>query len=571
MNRKLKRLVTVVLSLSMAMGLLFACGKKTEAPEKSGEAAPSNSEAPAVPEPGAPSADGKYDPMIKLTSVRAISDPMQKYIDKQSDVLTKNIWFDAYRDELGIDVSYDWTAPGAQYDEKLNQQIAAGDLPDIFRCNAAQLKQLADKGMIADLTDVFKEYASDFTREMMEAGDNIALSQATINGRLMALPNVNSAVDNTAMWWVRKDWLDKLGKKVPTNMQELEDLALAFAKEDPDGNGQDDTYGLGLNKDFTAVTGLGTIDAFAQGYHAYVGGAWLEKDGKKVYGGIQPEVKTALAALAKLYSEGAIDKEFMVKDQSKLSEDIVAGKVGLVNGMHWHAFGPMPQLITEGSKAEWLPFGVVSADEKPVKVMENSSTDGFWVVNVDCKNPEAAVKLYNYYYKKDPAVSPDFDPKFHGNADGDPENNPPGETYWWALCQTFYPRQNLFIHEGVMKYFDGDKSVLDNYWIKDNAESCEAFKKGDLTKAGSYLWSGPGGAFSVIKKYVDDGSLIVNAYMQASTDSMMKYNATLDQATVETFTKIIMGEDGVDAFDGYVENWQKLGGDKITQEVNAAQ
>lgn len=50
---------------------------------------------------------------------------------------------------------------------------------------------------------------------------------------------------------------------------------------------------------------------------------------------------------------------------------------------------------------------------------------------------------------------------------------------------------------------------------------------------------------------------------------MTMYNATLDQLRLEMFTKIITGEDELDAFDTYVEQWKALGGDVITAEVNA--
>ena len=44
---------------------------------------------------------------------------------------------------------------------------------------------------------------------------------------------------------VRKDWLDKLGLAAPTTLDELYDVLYAFTYNDPDGNGKNDTYGLG--------------------------------------------------------------------------------------------------------------------------------------------------------------------------------------------------------------------------------------------------------------------------------------------------------------------------------------
>ena len=43
---------------------------------------------------------------------------------------------------------------------------------------------------------------------------------------------------------IRQDWLDNLGLKAPTNMDEFEAVIKAFTEDDPDGNGQKDTMGL---------------------------------------------------------------------------------------------------------------------------------------------------------------------------------------------------------------------------------------------------------------------------------------------------------------------------------------
>ena len=43
----------------------------------------------------------------------------------------------------------------------------------------------------------------------------------------------------------RQDWLDKLGLEVPTTLDEYYKVATAVAKEDPDGNGVDDTFAFG--------------------------------------------------------------------------------------------------------------------------------------------------------------------------------------------------------------------------------------------------------------------------------------------------------------------------------------
>lgn len=60
--------------------------------------------------------------------------------------LEDNFWLDTYRDELEINVVYDWIVKGDdEYSQKINITIATGELPDIMSVTATQMVQLAEK------------------------------------------------------------------------------------------------------------------------------------------------------------------------------------------------------------------------------------------------------------------------------------------------------------------------------------------------------------------------------------------------------------------------------------------
>ena len=56
----------------------------------------------------------------------------------------------------------------------------------------------------------------------------------------------------------------------------------------------------------------------------------------------------------------------------------------------------------------------------------------------------------------------------------------------------------------------------------------------------------------------------------AKSDGVIFFGDNLSLGTLcaSTFTSIITGQKPVSAFDDFVTNWKKLGGDKITAEVN---
>ena len=51
-------------------------------------------------------------------------------------------------------------------------------------------------------------------------------------------------MQSSQFYWIRQDWLDKLGLAVPTTVDELHDVLLAFKNNDPNGNGKADEIPL---------------------------------------------------------------------------------------------------------------------------------------------------------------------------------------------------------------------------------------------------------------------------------------------------------------------------------------
>lgn len=580
MKKGTKRLISVFCITAMAVSMT-ACSGKGEQDGTAGQTQTKESKAAeAKTEAGGTEGkettggqqDTEFDPMAKyetsvtITTAVSLDDAMQQMQGVKSDVLTDNNWYKGYLEELGIQVENLWSVPAAQYKEKLNAQISADDLPDVFSVSQEQLKTLVDNGMVMDMTEVFEQYSSDFTDEMMEADDHVALSQCMYDGKLMALPQVSGNHDGVPLMWIRRDWMEKLGKEAPKTVQELEALALAFISEDPDGNGQNDTFGIALAKDLFS-NGLCDMTGIMEMFGAHKG--WLDINGKAEIGMIQPEMKTALETMASWYQKDIFDKEFVAKDSSKVAEDIIAGKVGITFGQHWTAFWPFPDAKNLNPDADWYPYPIPNAGSEPAKVMVGGSVGQYYAVNVNCKNPEAVVKMFNYYYKKDCALSPDYDSAFHITSSLQIQH--PEQSFVWAVMKPGYPQQNLFIHRGLKAYLEGDKSQIENAWVSDNVGQVEGYKEDPVANKafyGTYIWSGPEGAFSVVDVYEKNNQRLQDLYILGNTDSMAMYNVTLEQLILENYTKIITGENPVSSFDEFVSQWKNLGGDQITQEVN---
>ncbi|MFC3800508.1 extracellular solute-binding protein [Cohnella sp. GCM10012308] len=552
----------VAASLIAAMSLVSACagnGNNAASPSASAPASSSASaaspSASAQPEAGKPDPNAKYDPPIEVTTVR-YTDSSFKFKDGES--LDNNAWTRAYEEELGIKVKNKWIVNGDQFNQKMNLSITSGDLPDLFMVDAKQLRELAEGGMLEDLTQAVADYGTDLTKEMIDRGTN-AKAAATYEGKLVAIPPAEDYLGGAPLLWVRTDWLQKLNLPEPKTMDDFLKIADAFANQDPDGNGKKDTYGLAASKD--VIGGYPDLSGFMNGYHAYMN-VWIkDSSGQLVNGSVQPEMKTALGKLQELYKAGAIDKEFGVKDGGKVAEMQTAGKIGMNFGAMWNPLWPLQDNVNADKNAEWGAFPIPSADGTPASAQANADFNSFWVVKKGAAHPEAIVKLFNVYNEK--IAGPNAEPQTYHTVDG-------MEVFKYAVMANGFgtPQGLLTVHKNVVAALKSGDSASLLPEEKGYFDKIKAFEGGDRANWGTNKVFGEGGSWAVIgQNYVDGGLLMKNAYYGPPTPGMTEKKAILDKLVLETFTKIILGSPLSD-FDKFVSDWNKLGGEQITKEVN---
>lgn len=502
---------------------------------------------------------GTYEPAITLTSVRDIPNPaFVKY--PEGDDITNNVWIRSIEKDLGIRVQYLWTVDSSQLVTRQNTMIASKQFPDFFYVTAGQFRQLAEEGLLYDMTEAFDTYASEDVKRVYSEGGPAAMDSARIDNRLMAIPWIAMAKEDAQLLWIRTDWLEKVGKSMPTTMDELVDVAIAFATGDPDGNGKNDTFGLPVNG--MTEGGLMWHKGFFNGYGAYPF-AWIRRDGQYVYGSVQPEARAALAKLAELYArkDSTIDLEFVNKNYFTLYEPLSAGKFGIAYGPYYISISPLQPVRTRNPAAEWEPIPLVSVSGEPARVQTNLDVAGYWIVSKECRTPEAIVKLLNYWYQKFyfNTSQEDYEAFINGPVYSGIYNNSPILSYrTWNNVEAYLQVQEVLdgkkgkeelgpipfdYYTQMQKYLDGDDSA----W---SALKCyEAVMGGLLHYRDNNL-------------YEPDQS-----YFTVSDLTAQKFSA-LQAKEREVYVKIIMGEADISEFDEFVAEWTRLGGEDMIREVN---
>lgn len=514
-----------------------------------------------------PVSTAKIDPMAKYDTPITVKYARLALIgNKFPEGVTyeKNVWTEEYLKELGIKLETVWSAEGPEaYDTKLNLCIASNDLPEIFPCNAAQLQTMVAGDMLEDLTPYKDTYITEDVAASLMADKGEALRQATFNGKLMALPQNSVEPADMEYIFVRDDWRKNLGLPVPKTMEDILAMAEAFTKNDPDKNGRQDTYGFGIsNKPFENYF---ATRGFFNGYGAYPY-QWIEKDGKLAYGSIQPEMKLALASLRKLHENKYIDPEFIVKDSYAVSQDAVAGKIGMGYAQFWLITWPLPDAYAADNSVEWKAYPILYADgvtDKGVKA--TMKLNQIYVVKKGMKNPEALFKMYNIFY--DRMFSGKYDLNKY-KSDG---------TYsimGWAAVQTFVGEsRNRVTQRIITEAIDkNNESLIQNLDQKNSYDFTKGYIDGtnkDKAAWSSYnLYYGPGSIFDLENQYINNNVTRPDLFYGTDTPEMVERMPILRANEEEMLLKIITGEKPLEYFDEFVASWKELGGDKITEEVN---
>lgn len=487
----------------------------------------------------------------------------------EGDSYENNVWSRAYEEELGIKLELAFTA--ANTDDKINTLIATGDIPDLLCVNSAQLKMLSNSGLIRDdLYDVYMANAGEGMRTIIEGvGGDAAIPSATYDGKMMAIPILNTSPgEEVPVLWLRTDWMQKLGLEDPQNWDDLYKIIDAFVHQDPDGNGVDDTIGLTFSKDLWNSNFQ--MDGLFNVFGSYPKkNFWVDdpnEEGKVIFGAFADETRAALEVVSKMYADGLIDAEFAVNDNSAAVQQVASGKCGVVIGAVWDTNSVLYTSNDEDPNADWHALPMVGLDGPTTKVTGNYPIIRYMVFNKDFEHPEAVIKMINLQFKK--CFSDDSTQEIYDTYIEDASGNSgfvAFQIYPWGI---FLPavKNEMAADEIVNMGLSSDEVDI---WAKPFAKYVEGYANGDASLWRWYRFFGPDGGHLITGKYITDDLYYMNRYYGPTTDTMAESMSLIDDLVNEMFTKIIMGEETVDAFDTYKAQAEALGLTDMTEEANA--
>lgn len=354
-----KGLVLIALAALFAV-LLSACATATQPPTAAPEATTVATEAATAA--ASPTASAPVDITLwaQATSTEAAAPPADW------------VAYDIIKKDLNINLTYVIIPTGQDGEAKLNAAAAANQLPDLFQMTTAnndsrgQLFKYADLGVIAPVDDLMPMMPN---RVKTHYNDPLLINLVTKDGHQYGFPEPPPLPRREGLV-IRKDWLDKLGLTVPTNLDELMTVAKAFTEKDPDGNGKADTYGFG---GFITGDGLGTRWDFIFGAYG-LPGVWNFSSADKFGLNVRdPNYPKALAYMKSLVDAKVIDPDWPTLTRDDFRARWKQGKYGIM----WEDFAALT------SKSNYAPF-------------DKNFPDGEWTSVPAPKGPDGAA-YYGVY------------------------------------------------------------------------------------------------------------------------------------------------------------------------------
>jgi putative aldouronate transport system substrate-binding protein len=441
--------------------------------------------------------------------------------------------------ELEARLGVSWEAdlvPIDGYNERIATTFAGGDLPDLFFLLPSPARpviyEAIDQGAFADLTDILtSDEINDYPN--LAAYPSYLWDAVRVNGRIWGIPK--PVLRNNDPTYYRRDWGDALGFASLTDSQVVHDMLVAMSKNDPDGNGSADTYGL-------APFG-GGWGGFIINQMFRVPYIWrLNDDGTLVSAIETEEYRQSLEYMVQLYTDGAYHPDTATLNVTQAEELMLAGRTGMSTNGFAAVFGP------SGYRQETKAI-VPTADLHPIVLpgfeggqgvtYQTPGFFGFTAISAQAGQDEERLRelLRVINYLVAPFGSEEATFLLYGTPGVHSEELPEGG---YSLTEQGTAQRSALVYPFLSEnyfYYAGmpDEAILAQQFNEEMAAVAVANPTAGL-------------------------------FSPTNGDA----GAELNQYVMDTVTEIVTGRQQISALDTMISEWKSRGGDQIRQEFQDA-
>lgn len=274
----------------------------------------------------------------------------------------------ALEEVIGTDLDITWV-PNSSYEDKTNITLAGDDIPHVMviQGKTPGFVRNAQAGAFWDLTEHLGNY------EFLTTNLPEVEKAASVNGQVFGIFRARDAMRASVI--LRKDWLEAVGMEAPKTVDDLYEVAKAFTNDDPDGNGQDDTYGLIIPKWPGTIGTNSPYDVIETWFGA--GNRWTERDGQLVPSFTTDEWLEAIDYEKRLVDEGLVNPDYATFDSANWNEPFLNAKGGIIVDVHSRA-GVLMNLFKESDPDTFQDYVEISGNlEGPDGELHAHPTTGY--------------------------------------------------------------------------------------------------------------------------------------------------------------------------------------------------
>ncbi len=442
--------------------------------------------------------------------------------------------------EKRLNVTWDITlVPASSYQEKTAAVIAGGELPDLMFLDVRGVPDLYKtilQGAFTDLTpyltgDALKEYPNlaVFPAQLWK--------NASLNKKIVGVPRPRFQANNGD--YFRQDWADKVGMSNPKNADEYFQMLQAFVKNDPDGNGKPDTYGLSTSSPRPSW-GIGASSGTI-GQMFRIPNEWrLNPDGSLLRFFETEEYKAALAYARKLWEAGVFHPDAANLATTQNKDLFYGSKIG---GYNDGLAGLMGSTGARGRTKQFTPTANVTAFIPPGfdggKPVYQKFIGFFGICSISAKAGKDKEKVKELLRILDYLAAP------------------------------FGSEERIFCDNGIEGV---DYELKDGVPIKNDTGKLEVSALlGMMNNPQVSFYDQPGDAKDM---QVIQQKLLANGIDDPTwgyySQTYAAKQGELAQFEADRRTEIIVGRQPLTAWDQFIKDWKSRGGDQMRKEYEDA-
>lgn len=278
--------------------------------------------------------------------------------------------------------------PSDQYMTKLTAMLATGEQVDIAYADGGKWVGLYEQGLFEPLTDRIEASPVLSDPKIIAPSEWERVRQA--DGEIYGVFN---KFEQGTLAIVRGDWLDKLGLSEPQTLDEYYDVLYAFTHDDPDGNGRDDTWGLGIG--YTLYDTVGVFGAYG------LKRGWIYDESGELHSPYATDAAIPVYEwFAKVYADGLMEPNFITNNSAAFRELFMTDKTGM--NFYWAAWVGLynQQVHAEDPNNPFEARGIVPP-EGPAGRLLKAGNDGFMSIPGMSEYKDEAFQVLEFWHTYD--------------------------------------------------------------------------------------------------------------------------------------------------------------------------